>query len=42
MKYFLKNEDLKDAKNLSKNIRLKRACENAKIKLSDKRKLKLG
>ena len=42
MKYFLKNEDLKDAKNLSKNIRLKRACEMLKLNYLMKRKLKLG
>ena len=35
MKYFLKEKSLENAKNLSKNIRLKRACEKVKIELSN-------
>lgn len=35
MKFFLNEKGLKDTKNMSKNIRLKRACEKVKIELSD-------
>ena len=41
MKYCLNEKDLKNAKNMPKNIRLKRACEKVKIELSDKEETKI-